>query len=105
MPEILQDIAEKVQEAAKELKEDLKDDEIRAVLEAGMPTPMAEAFEETIEAVAADKEKASSPADDWEVQANTMPQDAIRVFNFPMKPFISIDVKRFEKSLPKSHQT
>lgn len=84
---------EAVIEAAKEIKEELKDEETRKVIEGGMPKPMAKAFEQTIEDVAQ-----ADVADSWEsADAEDSPakdeEAVVRVYNFPMKPFVSIDVK------------
>ncbi|TID20169.1 wd40 yvtn repeat-like-containing domain [Venturia nashicola] len=75
-----------VQEAAAEIKEELKDEATRRQMEAGMPAPMAKAFEETI-AAAADAD------DDWEEAA----EKDVRVFQFPMQPFVSIEIKKLDE--------
>jgi WD40 repeat protein len=91
-----------VREAAAEIKEELKDKKTRRDLEAGMSKTEAKAFEATIHAVAA-KPAASKPAtatknaaekasveEDWE----QVPDKDVRVYNFPMRPFITIDIKQ-----------
>ncbi|QDS76938.1 hypothetical protein FKW77_004882 [Venturia effusa] len=75
-----------VQEAAAEIKEELKDEATRRTMEAGMSAPMAKAFEETI-AAAADAE------DDWEEAA----EKDVCVFQFPMQPFVAIEIKKLEE--------
>lgn len=75
-----------VQEAAAELKEELKNDATRRQMEAGMPAPMAKAFEETIAA-------AAEADDDWEEAA----EKDVRVFQFPMQPFVSIEIKKLDE--------
>jgi hypothetical protein len=75
-----------VQEAAAEIKEDLKDEETRREMEAGMSTPMAKAFEDTIEA-------AAEADDDWEEAA----EKDVCVFLFPMQPFVSITIKKLDE--------
>jgi hypothetical protein len=75
-----------VQEAAAEIKEELKDEEKRREMEAGMSTPMAKAFEETIQA-------AAEADDDWEEAA----EKDVCVFQFPMQPFVSITIKKLDE--------
>ncbi|KAJ9641790.1 hypothetical protein H2199_005003 [Coniosporium tulheliwenetii] len=87
------DAQEAVIVAAKEIKEELKDEEARKVIEEGMPKPMAKAFEQIIEDVAQ-----ADVADSWEsADAEDSPakdeEAVVRVYNFPMRPFVSIDVK------------
>ncbi|KAF2427188.1 hypothetical protein EJ08DRAFT_699813 [Tothia fuscella] len=88
-----------VREAAAELKEELKDKETRRQMEAGMSKPEAKAFEATINAVAA-KPSTSKPItkgtekasveEDWE----KVPDQDVVVYNFPMRPFITVDIKQ-----------
>ena len=82
---------EMVQGAAAEFMEELKDEEARGTLESGMPNPMAEEFETTIKSVA----EPEVPAD-WQ-DADSNPADAIRVFNFPMRPFVSIEIQKLDE--------
>lgn len=79
-------------EAATEIKEELKDEDARKEMEAGMPKPMAEAFEATIEAVA---ENPEADADSRDPAAKA--PGAVRVFNFPMRPFFAIEIKKLDE--------
>lgn len=89
-----------MQEAAKEIKEEMKDEEIRAAFQEGMPTPMAEAFQATIDQVANGEDIADSweSADAGEISRDVDGQasDEIfdtTIFDFPMKPFVTINVQ------------
>ncbi|KAE9983474.1 hypothetical protein BLS_004247 [Venturia inaequalis] len=79
-------VDQSVQEAAAEIKEELKDEATRSQMEAGMSAPMAKAFEETIAA-------AAEADDDWEEAA----EKDVRVFQFPMQPFVSIEIKKLDE--------
>lgn len=79
-----------VQEAAVEIKQELKDEETRREMEAAMPKPMAQAFEATIDAVAENDVAADGQRSD------TNANEVVRVFNFPMRPFVSIDIKTLD---------
>lgn len=82
-----------VREAAAEIKEELKDEDTRREMEAGMSKPMAQAFEATIKAAAQDDGSA-------EMQGADEIASKVRVFNFPMRPFVSIDVKKLGEPMP-----
>lgn len=80
------EIKEAVHDAATELCDELKDGKTRKELEKTVPKPVASALQDTAEKIAHE-----DVADSWE-NANGV-SSATRVFNFPMRPFVSIDVK------------
>ncbi|KAF1990642.1 hypothetical protein K402DRAFT_200619 [Aulographum hederae CBS 113979] len=85
-----------VQEAATEIQRDLKDDDARRAMESGMEPEAAEAFEETINAVAKPTENV---VDSWEsAESSAKEEDVrVRVYNFPMKPFVSIQIQQLHE--------
>ena len=85
------EVEDDVREAAVQVMEESKDEEARSTPEASMPKAMAEAFEATIKSAA----EPEAPAD-WQ-DADTNPADAVRVFNFPMRPFVSIDIQKLDE--------
>jgi hypothetical protein len=90
-PKVLED-ERAVQEAAAEIKEELKDDKKREAFEGDMPEAMAQAFEETIDAVA----EPTGADEDWEKAA----ERGATTYTLPMQPFKSIQIGRLEKYPP-----
>lgn len=82
-----------VHDAAVEVKKELDKAENQGALEKAMPASMAEAVKEVIDEAAQGKS-----ADEWESadgEANatkTNPSRVIQVHQFPMRPFVSIDL-------------
>lgn len=92
-------LEEKVQELASEVKLELDKEENQGVLEESFPKPVADAVKDTIDAVAR-----GDGADDWESAEGeeagpiNEAERVVPVYQFPMKPFVSIDIK--PKELP-----
>jgi len=89
------DVKKEIKEAASELKYELENEDVRKAMETGMPTAMAEAFETTIKEVAKDEDvEKADVVDSWESAED---EYKVRVYNFPMRPFVSIDVKKMHE--------
>ncbi|KAL9585821.1 MAG: hypothetical protein Q9212_001299 [Teloschistes hypoglaucus] len=90
-------LAERVHEAASEVKHELDKKENEGLLEEAMPSPVAEAVRNIIDDAAQD-----NPAEGWESddgeesQGQDTPEDdrIVHVYQFPLKPFVSIDIKK-----------
>jgi hypothetical protein len=87
-------IADKLEETAidaiLQVKTELDKEENKGVLEEQMPKPMAEAVKEMINEVTAE----TAPPDSWE-SSEGPGEPAVRdipVYNFPLKPFVSITI-------------
>lgn len=80
-------------DAATEIKKELDKAENQGALEESMPASMAEAVKEIIDEAAQGK-----GADEWEsaegecIATKTNPNRVIQVHQFPMRPFVSIDL-------------
>ena len=96
--ETLDVIEEKVHDAAVEVKKELDRKENEGLLEEAFPTPVAEAVRDIIDD-AAQGLKAdgweSAEVEDTRVNHNDR---VIPVYQFPMRPFVSIDIRRKEPS-------
>jgi WD40 repeat protein len=79
-------------ETAIEIKEELKIEDTRKETEAGMSKSMTETFETTIETVA---EALDVDADSQDPVAKS--SGVVRVFNFPMRPFFAIEIKKLDE--------
>ncbi|KAK8247211.1 hypothetical protein IWZ00DRAFT_485194 [Phyllosticta capitalensis] len=79
-----------VRDVAADAKGQLEDKEARREFEASMPKALAKAVEDVVEDVAQEQ-----VADSWE-SAEDSPgkDDAVPVYNFPMRPFVSIEIKK-----------
>lgn len=79
-----------IQQGAAELKQELKDDKLRKEVQEVLGKPMTEAIEEVADELAAD-----TAGDSWEsADALDSPSPKeIEVYNFPMKPFVSLEVR------------
>lgn len=90
----MKDLQKAVQEVAMEIKDELKDANQRATLDAGMPNRVALAMEDAVNANSqenvADSWESADAEDSW---AKDDSDTGVRVLNFPMKPFLSIDLK------------
>ncbi|OJD29207.1 wd40 yvtn repeat-like-containing domain [Diplodia corticola] len=92
------DLATAVHDVAMDAKEQLEDKETRREFEESMPKELAKAIEDVVEDVAQEK-----VADSWESAEDSPGKDdnTVNVFNFPMRPFVSIELKKLrEPPLP-----
>ncbi|KAI9716916.1 MAG: hypothetical protein M1812_005065 [Candelaria pacifica] len=95
----LQDLENKVQSTAADVKKELDKEDNKDVLEESMPKPVADAVKELL-----DEAAHGNVADSWEsAEGEESPvkdeeNQIIRVYNFPLKPFVSIDIKPQGKS-------
>ncbi len=83
-------------DAAVQVKKELDKEENKGVLEKEMPRPVAEAVKDLINDAAAE----APPADSWESSdgpPEPIPRD-VPVYNFPLKPFISITIMNLPPS-------
>ena len=85
-------------EFASEVKAELDKEENKGLLEESLPRPVAEAVKDAIDATAR-----IATADDWEsAEGEAEPKvggdRVVQVYQFPMKPFVSIDIKQKELS-------
>ncbi|KAL1636920.1 hypothetical protein SLS56_001017 [Neofusicoccum ribis] len=80
-----------VHDVALDAKEQLEDKETRREFEASLPNELAKAIEDVVEDVAQEK-----IADSWESAEDSPGKDdnAVVVFNFPMRPFVSIELRK-----------
>ncbi|MCJ1470571.1 hypothetical protein MMC07_009217 [Pseudocyphellaria aurata] len=96
---IVDALEEKVQDLAVEVKLELDKEENQGALEESLPKPIADAVHDAIDAVAR-----GDGADDWESAEGGEPgpnieaERVVPVYQFPMKPFVSIDIT--QKELP-----
>lgn len=88
------ELAKAVHEVATDAKEHLADKETRREFEESMPKEIAKAIEDVVEDVAQEK-----VADSWESAEDSPGKDdnAVVVFNFPMRPFVSIELKKLKE--------
>ncbi|KAL8952642.1 MAG: hypothetical protein Q9222_001448 [Ikaeria aurantiellina] len=90
-------IEERVHDAAIEVKKELDKEENEGVLEEAMPAPVAEALKDIIDEAAQDNAAEAWESDDGDApQAQRASDDAygVRVYQFPLRPFVSIDIKQ-----------
>ena len=86
---------QELQDAAIEVKHELDKAVNEGVLEKTFTTPMAEAVKEVIdEAAAGNAGDAWESAEGDESPTNDDKDRVVRVYNFPMRPFVSIDIKQ-----------
>ncbi|KAI9669999.1 MAG: hypothetical protein M1831_007035 [Alyxoria varia] len=87
-----QELKEAVHEAAVELRDELEDGKTKAELKRDVSEPVASAIQETAGMIAQ-----SNVTDSWEnaedEEIETPIKEPLKVYNFPMKPYVSIDVK------------
>ena len=89
----LADIKGQAQDIAVEVKEELEKDENQGILEESIPKPMAEAVKHVIEEAANGKVADENDTSDGEGAASKEDTDRIvQVYQFPMKPFVSIEL-------------
>lgn len=92
-------LEQKVQDDAIEVKHELDQSVNQGVLEEALTTPVAQVVREVIdEAAAGHAGDAWESADGEESPAKDNQDRVVQVYNFPMRPFVSIDVK--QASLP-----
>lgn len=77
------EIKDAVHEAATEIQDALEDGQTKSELDKKVSSPITSALKDT-----ADKVTTNGVADDWEDAATAVP-----VYNLPMRPFVTIDVK------------
>ena len=86
------ELAQQLQEVAIDVKDELDKDGNQEALEEDLSKPVAEAVKDIINDAAKD-----NVVDSWESADDSPVKDAgdrtVRVFNFPMKPFVSIHIK------------
>ena len=89
-----------LQDIAAEVREENGMNENSGILENIMPEEVAEATKDiTIEAADGDIEGHQGSADDEKSSNEAKYQSAVPVYNFPMRPFVSIDLKQDEPCL------
>lgn len=100
MPEVSQEALEnKVKEIASEIKQELDKDENKGLLEEALTHNVAETVKDVI-----DQAAQGNLGEEWESAEGEYPKPkmqskrAIKVYQFPMKPFVVIDIK--PKELP-----
>ena len=87
-PEALREV---VHDAAVEVQDELKDGKTKTELEKAISKPVADALQETVDNIA---EK--DVADSWEsadVEGKGADEYTVHVYNLPMRPFVSLDIK------------
>lgn len=90
-------LAEHVHETASEVKHELDKKENEGLLEEAMPSAVAEAVRNIIDDAAQDNQAEAWESDDGEESQGqeTLEDDRIvHVYQFPLKPFVSIDIKK-----------
>ena len=90
-------IEEKVYETAREVKKELDKEENDGLLEETMPPAVAEAVKEIIDDAAQNgpaEAWESADGDDPESQDKSEDDRVVRVYQFPLKPFVSIDIRQ-----------
>ena len=85
-------LEDRLREVALDVKQELDREENQGLLEQSMPTPMAEAVKDIIDEAAEGHVAVSSNEEDD--RTNDQEDRMVRVYNFPMKPFVSIDIKQ-----------
>ncbi|KAL8741108.1 MAG: hypothetical protein Q9190_006253 [Brigantiaea leucoxantha] len=88
-------IEDRLHDVAVEVKRELDKDENKGILEDTMPAPAAEAVKEIIDEAAQD-----NGGEAWESAEGEHPPrpseagQIVRVYQFPLRPFVAIDIKR-----------
>lgn len=91
-------LGQKVQEAAIEVKHELDQTANQGILEEALTAPVAQAVKEIIdEAAAGHAGDAWESADGEESPTKDNHERVVRVYNFPMRPFVTIDIKQATK--------
>lgn len=91
-------LGQKVQEAAIEVKHELDQTANQGILEEALTAPVAQAVKEIIdEAAAGHAGDAWESADAEESPTKDNQERVVRVYNFPMRPFVTIDIKQATK--------
>ncbi|KAI4145899.1 MAG: hypothetical protein L6R39_003652 [Caloplaca ligustica] len=83
-------LEEAVHATATEVKHELDKDENKGILEEAMSAPVAEAVKDIID----DAAEAWESDDREEAQVQAEDDHVVRVYQFPLRPFVSIDIKR-----------
>jgi hypothetical protein len=95
---VLSAVADEMQATAAEVKKEINKKEQEGTLEDVIPEPYVETVKEVVDEVAD-----GNLADSWESAEDSAEKDekrVVRVFNFPLRPFISITVKPDSGKLP-----
>ncbi|KAL8992120.1 MAG: hypothetical protein Q9169_007357 [Polycauliona sp. 2 TL-2023] len=87
--------AESIQHFASEVKKELDKEENDGLLEETMPAPVAEAVKDMIDDAAQHNAAEAWESDNGEEQVQRTPDEnrAVHVWQFPLKPFVSIDIQ------------
>ncbi|KAF2840259.1 hypothetical protein M501DRAFT_1010407 [Patellaria atrata CBS 101060] len=93
----IDELEQAVHEVAVEAKEELKNEDSRREFKSSLPKPLADAVEEVINEAAQE-----NVADDWESadaedNATKNGEYLVRVYNFPIRPFVAIDINRLQE--------
>ena len=103
--EAVEFIEQRLQDAAVEIKEEMEADSGNEALESIMPEGTAAAVKDVIdEAAAGNVDGHHGSADDEGSSGKGDDDFVVPVYNFPMKPFVSIDLQRTELSKPALRQ-
>lgn len=90
---ILADVQEQAHDIAVDVKKELDKDENEGLLEESMPKPVAEAVKDVIEEAAEGKVAHKyDTADDEDAAPKEDSDRIVQVYQFPMKPFVSIEL-------------
>ncbi|MCJ1285350.1 hypothetical protein MMC26_004690 [Xylographa opegraphella] len=94
---VLEELRDELQEVAADVKEELDQDENQGILEEIMPESVAEAIKKVIvDAATGDVDGPARSAEHETTPSGASTTTAVPVYNFPMKPFVSIDVTQDE---------
>ncbi|KAL8850176.1 MAG: hypothetical protein Q9221_004862 [Calogaya cf. arnoldii] len=91
--------AERVQHFASEVKQELDKEENDGILEEAMPAPVAEALKDIIDDAAhntAAEKWESDHGEEHQVQGTHGEDRTVQVRQFPLKPFVSIEIQKGE---------
>ena len=90
---------EATKEAAANIKAELTNADSRAAIETGMPAAMMQGLEDKLNQIAE-----GPVADNWEAaeaaESKAEASRGVRVYGFPMRPFVAIDVKKLPAATP-----
>ena len=93
--ETLDALQDKLQDAAAEIKEELEKEENQGMLEETMPSSVAGAIKDAIdEAAEGNLDNSWETANRDESPVNFVDETIVRVYDFPMRPFVSISIKQ-----------
>ncbi|MCJ1254363.1 hypothetical protein MMC24_002178 [Lignoscripta atroalba] len=87
-------LEENLRDIAAEVKEELDKDVNKDLLESSMSIPMAEAVKDVIDVAAEGRAGDNWESADWKQSHVNDEAYTVYVYNFPMRPFVSIDLKQ-----------